>query len=284
MTDDPETPFQQIVFSGGGTRCFWQGGFMDVVRDELDLSPDRMTGVSGGALAGACYIAHRGHDLLDRMRDAFSKEDVNVTADDLNDEDGRTVHQRVYRKVVSDVLDREAERAVANGPSFQILLAHPPSSDWHGLAGTAMTAAYEAELHLVNSPHFDWAEKFGLAYSLIDANEAARNGRLAELVCISATIPPLFRVRDWDGQPVIDGGMADQAPMPEPDEGETLVLLTRQYKRLPSVAGRHYVAPSEDVPADKIDFTDPDGLTEAWDLGLADGRRFVSKWKPKEEE
>ena len=37
------------------------------------------------------------------------------------------------------------------------------------------------------------------------------------------------------------------APMPDPDKGRTLVLLTRQYDRLPDVEGRLYIAPSEAV-------------------------------------
>ncbi|MFY0309556.1 patatin-like phospholipase family protein [Leisingera sp. D0M16] len=186
-----------------------------------------------------------------------------------------TPHQRVYEEVVTRSLDGDAMARVAAGPQAQILIGHPPSDRWVRLTGSLATMAYEAELHLIGSPHFNWAERLGVTSSLVDANEAARDGRLADLVRFAATIPPVFEPPRWHGRAVIDGGMADQAPMPEPDDGRTLVLLTRNYKRLPEVAGRLYVAPAEEVPADKIDFTDPEKIQATWDAGLAAGEAFL---------
>ena len=45
-----------MVFSGGGTRCFWHGGFVTRIREEVPLDPVRVTGVSGGALAAAAWL------------------------------------------------------------------------------------------------------------------------------------------------------------------------------------------------------------------------------------
>jgi predicted acylesterase/phospholipase RssA len=138
-----------------------------------------------------------------------------------------------------------------------------------------MTIAYEAELHLKGSPHFKWPRAFGVTSTRVDARMAARDGRLADLIVAAATIPPVFRLPEWDGKPVIDGGMADQAPMPQPDEGRTLILLTRNYPQMPDASDRLYVWPSEATPADKIDFTDPSKLHETWELGRADGEKFI---------
>ena len=101
---------------------------------------------------------------------------------------------------------------------------------------------------------------------------------MADLVCAAATIPPIFEPPVWAGNKVIDGGMIDQAPMPDPDEGRTLVLLTRRYDKLPDVEGRLYVAPSEEVDAEKIDFTDPALLRRTWEQGEADGRSFLETY------
>ena len=277
--------FDQIVFSGGGLRCFWQGGFMERVGPSLSEAPERVSGVSGGALAGAAWLGRVERKLLDSMRAAFSDEAYNATLEDmLNDKDGRTPHQRVYRDVVHEVLDDAAQERVAEGPAFQILLGYAPTERLSGLSGAAMTIAYETELHLVNAPHFNWAEKVGMGAELVDARQAARDGNLAELVCAAATIPPIFRTAEWRGKTVIDGGMADQAPMPDPDDGSTLVLLTRQYRRLPEIALRRYVAPSKETPADKIDFTDPGKLTATWDLGQEDGAAFLQDLQRSKEE
>ncbi|KRS13919.1 phospholipase [Roseovarius atlanticus] len=270
----PDNP-PQIVFSGGGLRCFWQGGFLTRLEAERKFTPERVTGVSGGALAGAAWIAGQEHRLLDVMCDAFETRDHNL---DLfaADEDGITPHQRIYCDVVETVLDKAACEAVANGPAFQIQIAHPPSNGNPTMTGTALAAAYEAELHVVGSPHFDWAEKMGLTSQLVDANQAARDGRLVELVNAAAVIPPVFEPPLWGDRRVVDGGMADQAPLPDPDKGETLVLLTRQYKNLPNVPGRIYVWPSDETPADKIDFTDPQKLRETWALGERDAEAYLN--------
>ncbi|WP_342665322.1 patatin-like phospholipase family protein [Roseicyclus elongatus] len=160
--------------------------------------------------------------------------------------------------------------------SFRSRSPTPRTSAHPTLTGTALTAAYEAELHSVNSPHFSWAEKLGLHAHLVDANTAAREGRLVDLVTAAAVIPPVFEPPLWEGKRVVDGGMADQAPMPTPDRGVTWVLLTRAYKRLPQVEGRHYIWPGDETPADKIDFTDPQKLRDTWDLGVSDAEKWLS--------
>ncbi|MBY6138860.1 patatin-like phospholipase family protein [Leisingera daeponensis] len=268
--------FEQLVLSGGGCRCFWQGGFLHVVKDALPLRPARVTGVSGGALTLAGFLAGRGERVLAEMKQAFRATGSNI--DWHRPDAGRvTPHQRIYDEVVARSLDGGAQNRVAAGPQAQILLGHPPSGRWARLSGSLAALAYEAELHLIGSPHFNWAERLGVSSSLADARAAARDGRLADLVRFAAAIPPVFEPPLWKGRAVIDGGMADQAPMPEPDNGRTLVLLTRRYKRLPEVAGRRYVWPAEEVPADKIDFTDPEKIQATWDAGLAAGEAFLRK-------
>ncbi|KAA9005294.1 patatin-like phospholipase family protein [Histidinibacterium aquaticum] len=269
-----ESPFDQLVFSGGGLRCFWQGGFVDVVRDEIGLDPKRIASVSGGALSAAGFICRRGKMVLDVMMERFAEADSNI-AWDTYETDGMTPHQRIYREVVERVIDVEARQIISDGPSYQVLIGHPPSHGWSKATGTAATLAYEAELHTVSSPHMSLPEKFGVSASLVDAREAAREGTLTDLICAAATIPPVFDPPMWHGKPVIDGGMFDQAPFPDPDEGRTLIMLTRRYRNVPEAEGRVYLPPEQACPADKIDFTDPEKLRATWACGEEDGRRWL---------
>lgn len=277
---DP-APYRQLVFSGGGTRCFWHGGFLSVAREWLVPHPERIACVSGGTLSAASFVTGRGRRLLDVMAETFERQDSNVDWHTIEEGTGLTPHQSLYREVVTEVLgDREAQEAVAGGPPLQVILAHPAGAD--GLAratGGLAALAYEAELHIVSRPDLDWAEAAGLSTSRVDAREAARQGRLIDLVCAAATIPPLFDPPLWDGRPVVDAGMASQAPHPVPDDGATLVLATRRYRHWPE-DGRTYVAPSEAVPADKIDFTDPVKIRETWERGEEDARRFLAQLDP----
>ncbi len=269
--------YDQLVFSGGGTRCFWHGGFLDIVRDAIGLAPKRIAAVSGGALSATTFISGRGRRLLKETTDTFAGQDHNIAWHDLVEGEGITPHQRLYRQIVEETIDAEAQKTVAEGPSCEVLIGHPPGDDPDRWTAMAATGAYEAELHVVNSPHFHWAKKTGLGWSLVDARRAAAEGKLADLVCAAATIPPLFDLAQWNGRPVIDGGMADQAPLPSRDEGRTLILLTRRYRNLPDDDRLDYVAPEEETPADKIDFTDPEKIRATWDCGQRDGRRFLER-------
>jgi hypothetical protein len=63
--------------------------------------------------------------------------------------------------------------------------------------------------------------------------------------------------------------------MPDPNEGRTLILLTRRFRHLPQSDSCLYVEPSEAVPADKIDFTNRRKIEDTWRQGASDGKAFL---------
>ncbi len=271
------SPFDQLVFSGGGTRCFWHGGFLSVARGPLGLAPARVTGVSGGALSAGCFLAHRGEKLLEVMGHAFEKVDRNVRWHKIARGERMTPHQRVYREVVAETFDAEAIRAIANGPVFEVLLAHPPLRHAPKLSTLPVMAAYELELAIRSTPHMHWPSRLGVEQGLADGRQAARDGRLVDLICSAAVIPPVFNVAHWNGRQVIDGGMASKAPVPSRDEGRTLILLTRNFRNLPQSDRRLYDTPERETPANKIDFTSREKIEKTWGAGARDGRAFLTE-------
>ena len=282
----PRTPLphDQLVFSGGGLRCFWHGGWMAAVDDRFALSPARVTGVSGGALSAAAWIAGAESRLFDRFARALRGTDANVTLTDLDDAHGRSPHQRVYAAIVADVLDDTAQARIADGPAFQISVATP--GDGAGAALKALTAGtiYQVEQAIAPTPRPRLSAVAGVEQRLIDARRAARDRVLPDLVRMAATVPPAFRPDEWEGPdteegaPIYDGGMVDKAPLPDPDGGRTLALLTKLFRHLPDDDHVDYVQPSEAVlDGSKLDFTDPDLLRQAWDQGEADGRRWLAE-------
>ena len=264
------------MFAGGGIRCFWHGGFMAAAARPLDFRPRRICGVSGGALSAAAFLGDVEERLLDTMADAFGRTDRNVSWHDLDGTHGLTPHQRIYREVVDAVLASPAQEKIAAGPAFQVFvsLPSPRAPRLHAmLAG----GGYEVEKAILKRPRTALARALGMRGLRIDARQAAREGRLHDLVAAAATIPPVFRIPEWDGRPVTDGGMLDQAPRPDPDGGRTLFLMTRGYARLPESGPREaYVVPSAHPAGNKIDFTDPGTLRNAWELGERDGRAWLS--------
>jgi predicted acylesterase/phospholipase RssA len=274
----PDLCFRQLVFSGGGTRCFWHGGFLEVVAPAIHLRPERIVGVSGGALAAAGFITGRADRLKRVMIERFERVESNIDLNAVQEGDSITPHQRIYGEIVSAVLDDDEARAkIASGPVFQVQIGHPPSRVAPRTSTIPLFTLYEAEKRFRKTPHLRWCRAAGLRAELVDARAAARDGRLCELICAAAVIPPVFKIAIWDGEQVIDSGMADKAPMPRPDRGRTLVLLTDRFPNAPHHPDRLYVEPSRETPADKIDFTDPEKLRRTWELGGQDGLRFLAR-------
>ena len=268
--------FDQMVFSGGGIRCFWHGGFMSVVGAYEDLRPARVSGVSGGALSAAAWIGGRERELKMLMEEAFR-----LTASNFDRQRSNcTPHEEVYRAVVATTLDAAAIDRIAEGPSYQVTLSVPPRHLPPGLAAAYFGVLYKVDQALRGTPHLRWTSAAGLNSVTVDARAAAREGRLVDLVCAAATIPPVFDVPRWDGQQVMDGGMFDKAPFPEPDEGRTLILMTSRYANLPENDERGtYVQPSRAVAADKIDFSAPEKVDNTWQQGVSDARNWLADMK-----
>ncbi len=269
--------FEGLVFSGGGTRCFWQGGFLEAVHEPLGLRPARIAAVSGGALSACAWIGGRAKALLDIMGDAFADQDSNLGEAPGQDSHRPTPHQSLYRDVVEETLNADAVRRVADGPKLEITLARPPRH--LPLRAGAMLALvlYEIDRKARSSPHTALPVMIGSKALRVDARAAAREGKLHDLVCAAAVIPPVFALPCWQGERVMDAGTCDNAPMPEPEQGGTLILLTRRYRNTPDRPDRLYVAPSDETPADKIDFTDKEKIEKTWRLGNRDGKEFLQR-------
>ena len=141
--------------------------------------------------------------------------------------------------------------------------------------GPAEITSGRVNVHLRNLIKLGGSPRNPLSVFLTDTERDALAE--VELICNAAVIPPVFNLQGWDGRPVIDGGMVNAAPMPEPDEGETLVLLTRSYRNLPRHPAKTWIEPSDETPADKLDFTDPSKLRRTWELGREDGKRFLEQ-------
>lgn len=274
--------FDQLVFSGGGTRCAWHGGFLQAVRDPLALAPKRVVGVSGGALTAAGFIGQHGKEMLTIMGEAMDQVDDNL---DLEGDEpgGWTPHQTVYARVVKRVITETTRQRIAEGPEFQVLLSHPPSRGAPKWSTIPLLLAYQADLLFRSTPFMKWPEKMGLTTRIVDARQAAAEGTLVSLIQNAAVIPPIFNIQEWEGKKVTDGGLACKSPLPTPDEGKTLVLLTRRFRHLPNDSRHLYVQVSQETPADKLDFSDRDKIKKTWEMGYRDGNRFLEDYEANEE-
>jgi predicted acylesterase/phospholipase RssA len=129
--------------------------------------------------------------------------------------------------------------------------------------------------------HARWGTRLGFTPTLVSARDCESPEALVELILQSSCVPPIMPYYRRGGRPVVDGGVVDNAPASLVDgEGPTLVLLSFPHRptNRDEGPGRTYVQPSGDIPISQWDYTNPVGVQKTFDLGRADGERFLARW------
>jgi predicted patatin/cPLA2 family phospholipase len=275
--------FDQVVFAGGGNRCWWQAGFWDVVQPEIALKPRVITAISAGA-ATACMLYTRDSQWVMRYYEqALRGNTKNAYWANLL-RPGRAVfpHYRIYRTALLEIYGDQFPM-LANAPEIRVGVSHVPR--WLG-ARSAVAAgliAYNIEKHIRKTLHPTLGQAIGFRPEYVRVQDCAHVEDLADLILQSSCTPPFTPVLRRGGKPVLDGGMVDNVPVGALDAtpGRVLVMVTRRYPRPQTFVLSHgeqqriYVQPSRKVPIASWDYTQPAQMQPAYDLGRADGETFL---------
>ncbi|TAM03320.1 MAG: patatin-like phospholipase family protein [Paraburkholderia sp.] len=276
--------FDQVVFAGGGNRCWWQAGFWDVVQPELNIRPRVIAGISAGA-ATACMLYTREADWVMRYYEhALRHNTRNAYWGNLLRGESVFPHYRIYRKALLDIYGEHFSN-LKNAPEIRIGVSHMPR--WLG-ARSAVAAgliAYNIEKYVRKTLHPTLGRKLGFHPEFVTAQACESVEDLADLILQSSCTPPFTPVLRRNGRPVLDGGMVDNVPVDALDAapGTVLVMVTRLYPRPQmfvvshGVQQRVYVQPSAKVPISSWDYTSPRQMQQAYDLGRFDGERFLAR-------
>lgn len=271
------TAFQSVVLAGGGSRCFWHAGFWREAAGPLGLAPRQLATVSASS-AMACAIQA---GLIDEALRAF----VAVTRGNPRNYYPRNIlgsqpvfpHEAMYRRTLLEVIDAAALARIQAGADVRILLGRGPR--WLGPRGGLLlaAAAYNYDKHVRRKVHPTAPLALGFRPEVVSVRECETPEKLADLVLASSCTPPMTPLLKWNGTYVLDGGVVDNVPWCalDGDPGETLVLLSRRYEKLPEISGRTYVQPSKKLPISAWDYANPAGLQATFDLGRRDGEAFV---------
>lgn len=275
--------FPNVIFAGGGSRCFWQLGFWQGARSGgLDLGSElRFVGsVSAGCAMATAAVLDRADEALALFVEMAARNPGNVHWRNLGPgRDGPLLpHAGMYRSAVREFV-RPEDLAAFRRVSLAFLMASHPR--WIGGIGSVALglSLYNLEKTLRKPVHPSWPVRLGFRPVVGFAHECRDPEEFTDLVLASSCVPPVLPGGRYRAQPVLDGGLIDSAPalLAEDQPGETLVLLTRRSERpLPSIPSRTYVQPSRPIPIGKFDYANPAGLQAAWDLGVEDGQRFAA--------
>ncbi|SAK41579.1 patatin-like phospholipase [Caballeronia hypogeia] len=276
--------FDQVVFAGGGNRCWWQAGFWDVIRPELSLKPRIIAGISAGAATACMLYTNESRWVMDYYAHALRDNTKNAYWGNLLRGQSVFPHYRIYRQALLDIFaNRFAE--LQSAPEIRIGVSHLPR--WLG-ARSAVAAgliAYNIEKYVRKTLHPTLGQALGFHPEFVTAQECASIDDLADLILQSSSTPPFTPVLRRHGRPVLDGGMVDNVPVSALDAapGLVLVMVTRLYPRERMFVVPHgeqkrvYIQPSRKVPISSWDYTSPSQMQHAYDLGRADGEDFLER-------
>ena len=276
------SPFDSVVFAGGGNRCLWQAAFYETVAPVLGIRPEICSGSSAGATIACLLFAGRAHAALEHFRVATRENQRNMYP--LNALRGRPVfpHYAMYRRVITETIGPDGFERLKSGPEIRVQLTRLPR--WVGpRAGVLLGLfAYSVEKALSSPVHPRAGHRVGFVSEVASVSDCQDVEELADLLLSSSCVPPFTPVLRHQGRTVLDGGVVENVPVTALGAGRAsvLILLTRTYEphRLPKVPGHVYVQPSRKLPISKFDYTWPEGLDDAWDLGVSDGEAFLARW------
>ncbi|MBW2274385.1 MAG: patatin-like phospholipase family protein [Deltaproteobacteria bacterium] len=275
------SPFDAVVFAGGGCRCFWQAGFWSVARPVLGIEPRVVAGVSAGAAFACSALAGTGERVLADFKHRSAANARNVYPRNVLGSEPVFPHERMYRGTIADNIDEAGFERLRGGPELRFLIARPPS--WLG-ARSGMVVGIVAGLLNARERrvHARWGNHFGFKPEVVSVQSCRNAQELADLILHSSCTPPVVPLYRRGRRIVLDGGLLDNAPASLVGRAQsTLVLLTRHYgeRKTPRVPGRTYVQPSRRVPIAKWDYTSPDLIQQTYDLGRRDGEAFARSFE-----
>jgi len=110
-TKETRDEFTSIVFAGGGSRCMWQAGFVEELRERIELKPVRIASVSAGA-AVACLLRDAGMEVLYLGRFNLPPTIVKVCMEEDVDVVGFSCHSWEYLYYLPSLLELMKEQSV----------------------------------------------------------------------------------------------------------------------------------------------------------------------------
>ena len=275
--------FDKVVFAGGGHRCWWQAGFWEVLRAEIELRPRVIGAVSMGAFMACLVHANDTRRALAWYERELAGVRSNMAWLNLFRKDEPLFRQGgIYRKAMRALLGGEHFRQLMwQAPEIRVACAVAPASLSDRQLDRLGWREARRDARLVPASLHAKPERAEIFVPLVKRLQDCRTEReMCDLLQASSAYPPLVPPVEFEGERVVTGELVDPVPVDLVADvpGQTLVLTTRTYNRKTPVfamEGRIYVQPSAPVPVASWDFTSARRFQQTYELGRQDAEAFL---------
>jgi predicted acylesterase/phospholipase RssA len=280
-----------IVLSGGGCKSFWSVGALDVLEQDIPRI-DHWAGVSAGAAMAISRVAGRFDHSFSRFLDLVRINRRNFYPIRALRRQRPFPHESIYRDSVRHLLREDGFENVRVGAPVHILLSYVDAGQpFVPTTWTAVQAFIDRRRrHVLHGP-----EELppGIGTEVVCSREARDVEQLIDWTLMSSTIPPITPIRRKAGRRYLDGGLIDNVPIRAlPAEaraaGSKILCLVSHHVPVPRAPVRTpegaevlYLSALDDLPVRVWDYTSPERVHAAIELGRRDAatlRERVSRF------
>jgi len=287
VNDFFQRSYRNIVFSGGGNRCWWQAGMVDVLSRHSCWRAERLIGASAGAGIATAFATGRIQEALAAAVARFKSTPRNIEWRELLKGKRPFMLPRIYSDWISSFLDAaDLVKLKQKNIKVEVAVTRPIPYLPLTLSTWLALALYSTEKFWLKNFHARLPHYFGFRAEHIDLADSADIGEACTLLLASAAAVPLTPVYRVNGKPALDGGFYDSVPLPAggTENASTLILLTRHRPTQPRIfnyQGRVYLQPAQAVPATNMDCTNSDNVWMTYEQGKREALDLLKSSFPK---
>lgn len=275
-------PYRNVVLAGGGNRCWWQAGIIEILSRHSCWQVERLVGASAGASIATAFATGRIREALASAITHFEATPRNIEWRDLLKGKRPFMLPRIYPQWLGSFLDVQSHSVLKQGKlSVEVVVTRPipylPLTLSTGLA----LALYSTEKFWLKNFHGRLPHRLGFRAEYLDLAHSADLEEACTWLLASAAAVPITPTHRVKGRTALDGGFYDSVPLPRDrkDDAHTLVLLTRYRPELPQIfmhQERVYLQPQKRVAAINMDCTSGKNVALTFEQGQHEAERLLS--------
>ncbi|EKR62108.1 MULTISPECIES: patatin-like phospholipase family protein [Leptospira] len=279
---------EEICFAiaGGGCKAFYGLGFGHEMKS-WGLKFREVSGVSAGAAMVLCLICGDEEECVSFFENIVRKNPANFYLSRLFKGERVFPHEEMYRKTIRFGMD--FQKIVKSGIKVFIhtLKAIPKEDSLRNKFRLARLIAETAKAFLederdkkrgLNTGRMQRVlRKWNMKEVLFTEKDFDDEKAVEQIILNSSSVPPVVSVQSHGNEYYFDGGLTNNLLLEVfPPDKKTIGVYyepTTIVGKDPKLLERCYLqTPSEPLPITSFDYTDPNGVRRAYELGKRDAR------------